>query len=659
MRLPATLPRVHRLPLLALVAAVCLYYVPQLTSGTVQYDGVDVHYSAQRYFSDALRAGRLPFWTPLLFSGFPFLADLQVGAWYPLNWPFFLAGIAPISISLELALHTLIAGVGAYALGMRYLARPLPALAVSLFYALSGYFAAHSQHVGMFQAAAWLPALVLALDHLGDRLSWPRLALAGILGAALALPGHFQVALYAASGGAVWALLEAAARRDLARVRRVAVALVAVGAWGALLSAVMILPALELVGLSVRTRLDARASDLGYFQPDALWTLVQPDHYGLLAGRYVGPGDVTQHYFYAGILLVPLALLGLVRRRGQPARTALLLGGPFLWYALGPAGGLFRAVVRLPGFGSVELPMHGWFLPALGLALLAGSGCAWLAERLPGPVLAGLLIAAFADVLFVNQVQLPLAYARQSFDALYGEPLRALQPQVRGVQRLYGPPLTAVGYRNHALQSGVETTYGYNPLELTTYADYADAAETNPWLIDGLAATHRLTPDGIVAPNPTALPLAFFARATTTSADLAHLDPAAATLVGDPFTVTSDPLARVTLIERGDDYLTLHYRSVASTNLLRVAIPNFPGWRADLGGAELPLLTVDHAFIGIVVPPGEDDIRLAYEPRLFWLGAAVSILALNACLAARIASTHRAVQRNRTASGAVVEGNED
>src|SRR5256885_11482333 len=31
---------------------------------------------------------------------------------------------------------------------------------------------------------------------------------------------------------------------------------------------------------------------------------------------------------------------------------------------------------------------------------------------------------------------------------------------------------------------------GYNPLELAAYADYAEAAEGNPRVIDGLAATH-------------------------------------------------------------------------------------------------------------------------------------------------------------------------
>src|SRR6266849_3980565 len=166
----------HARPLLLLGLLVCAFYAPQLATGTVQYDGVDVHYASQRFFSDALHSVRLPFWTPYIFGGFPFLADVQVGAWYPLNWPFFLAGIGPSSISGELLLHSLIACAGAYVLGIRLFEKPLLALATAMFYGLSGWFTTHSQHVGMFQTAAWLPWLVVLLDGLGERLSLLRLA---------------------------------------------------------------------------------------------------------------------------------------------------------------------------------------------------------------------------------------------------------------------------------------------------------------------------------------------------------------------------------------------------------------------------------------------------------------------------------------------------
>jgi uncharacterized membrane protein YfhO len=87
------------------------------------------------------------------------------------------------------------------------------------------------------------------------------------------------------------------------------------------------------------------------------------------------------------------------------------------------------------------------------------------------------------------------------------------------------------------------------------------------------------------------------------------------------------------VVERGEDHLVVRYRA-ASINLLRVAIPSFPGWHAALNGAELDVHTADHAFLGVVVPAGEGEIRLWYAPRFFWLGAAISAAALMLVLVA-------------------------
>ena len=445
--------------LLALAAIVCVYNLPQLLSGTVQFDGVDVHYSAQRYLSDELHAGRLPFWTPYIFSGFPFLADVQVGAWYPLNWPFFFVGITPRTIGGELLVSSLVACSGAYFFARRFLRSEAGCIVAAMCYGLSGWFAAHSQHVGMVASAAWLPWLLVCLLRLNAATRHPaegpaqdggpdvrleviaeprRLLELGLVGAAVALPGSFQIALYTFSFVGIWAVCEACAERSWHSARRLGLGLAAAVVWGAALSAVMILPGLELVSRSVRTQLRVLdLPDVGYFHPSALATLVDPDYYGLLSGHYAGPGDSTQHYFYAGILLVPLAVLGARHRR--VLRTAAALSLPFAWYALGPRAGIFDLAARLPGFSSVELPMHGWFLPALGLALLGGAGADVVARRFgarPGAALVGVLLL---DVLIVNQLLNPLAYARESFDDLYGRALAAFDVEARAAN----PPIRA------------------------------------------------------------------------------------------------------------------------------------------------------------------------------------------------------------------------
>ena len=280
--------------------------------------------------------------------------------------------------------------------------------------------------------------------------------------------------------------------------------------------------------------------------------------------------------------------------------------------------------------------MHGWFLPALGLASLGGAGFARLVATRDW--LAGVLVVVlFVDLVTVNQLLNPLAYARRSFSDLYGARLQSFAQQASSVERLYGAPLAQVGYRNHALQSRVETTYGYNPLELLGYADYAAAAESNPALIAGFAASHRLLEDGRVAPEPEPLPLAYLAKGVVTVSDdaaakeaLSRLDPAqAALVVGETPPVST---GSVQVVGRGLDSVTLDY-SADGAGLLRVAIPLYPGWTATLNGTSLPLLSADRAFTGIVVPAGQGEIRLQYHPRWFWLGATISGLAAVAVLA--------------------------
>src|SRR5207248_10200375 len=120
----------------------------------------DVSYPVQKYFADSISSRTLPQWTPYIFSGTPLLADPQLGAWYPLHWPFFLMGILPRSLAWELALHAFLALAGAYLLARRMFGDPRMAILAGVLYAWGGYFAAHSSDLPLFEAAALLPWLL-------------------------------------------------------------------------------------------------------------------------------------------------------------------------------------------------------------------------------------------------------------------------------------------------------------------------------------------------------------------------------------------------------------------------------------------------------------------------------------------------------------------
>ena len=143
------------------VATILFYFAPLFLSGaSIHWDLADVTYPAQKYVEESFRAGKLPFWSPYLNSGTPFLADPQSGAWYPLHWPFFLIGITPRMLMWELALHTFLALGGTFLLVRRLLGSVPAALMAALLYAWSGYFAGRSSQLSKFEAAALLPWLL-------------------------------------------------------------------------------------------------------------------------------------------------------------------------------------------------------------------------------------------------------------------------------------------------------------------------------------------------------------------------------------------------------------------------------------------------------------------------------------------------------------------
>ncbi|MDX2153899.1 MAG: YfhO family protein [Bryobacteraceae bacterium] len=616
-----------------LLALVAFYWEPLTSRNTsIQWDAVDVHWSSQRYFAESVRAGRLPHWTPYVFSGFPFLADPQVGAWYPLNWPFLLSGVPPQAIQWELILHSVLALAGTF-LFLRHLGlSPAAATLGSLIYAFSGFFAGHASHVGMFQAASWLPWLLLAVDRLLSAPGARALVAAAATGAMVILPGHFQTALYSALAAALFTLCRL--MEDRTRLRRLpALALAALLAVG--LSAIHIWPGLILTSHSIRARADFSQQADATLNPATLSTLVLPDSTGIQSGKYTGPVDRTQHYFYAGLLLLPLAALGLTLRSTRlPALLLLLVP---LWYAAGPAVGLYHAFALLPGFASVRSPIHIWFVAALALAVLAAAGLEILTRRFPPRIVGTALIAIFVlNLAWANSWRNPLAYARQSFTQLYGAGLdffvAKLVPIIPSNTRLHAPYITpSFGPQNHALDTRTQTTYGYNPLELARYQEYMEAAKANPKLLDALnvGATLDMNAGGIYR-NFQKLPFVHFVPAVLPTPDprtaLSGHDPRTGALVAGASPVPEqDPKGAVELVERQDNLFRLK-TTVTKTSLLRFAVPFYPGWTARVAGASAPapLLAVDHALIGVVVPAGQQEVVLSYSTPGLLPGAIVS-----------------------------------
>jgi hypothetical protein len=62
--------------------------------------------------------------------------------------------------------------------------------------------------------------------------------------------------------------------------------------------------------------------------------------------------------------------------------------------------------------------------------------------------------------------------------------------------------------------------------------------------------------------------------------------------------------------------------------------PSWPGWHAESNGRKLRVLEVNGAFVGFVVPPGVNHVRVWYAPWSFRIGAIVMMLTIIGLIAA-------------------------
>ena len=225
--------------------------------------GGDIFTYFYPYWAEATRAvhaGRLPLWNPYLFMGVPFLANSQVGFFYPFNRLLWLLFPAHRSIHLTIVGHLGLAASLGYLWARTSLRQGrVGAWTVGAILALGGYLGSQVEHVNQLQGMAWFPLTLLLYDRAvcaGRRRGGaipPSLALAVVV-ALILLAGHTQTAFISLVGLAIYGMLPTPLphlRGGLCR--RVGVWMLA-AVLGATLAAVQLVPTWELSRLSIRAR---------------------------------------------------------------------------------------------------------------------------------------------------------------------------------------------------------------------------------------------------------------------------------------------------------------------------------------------------------------------------------------------------------------------
>ncbi|HNS51788.1 MAG TPA: YfhO family protein [Anaerolineae bacterium] len=379
-------------------------------------DFTSQYYPLQLFAARELAAGQLPSWDPYINAGQPGLADIQTGAFYPLNLlPNLILALlgrplTPGLLQAQVVLHFALASLFTYLLGRRLARRAgarLPAArfagaVAALSFTYGGYLTSFPvQQLTILETAVWLPLVLLFQDLSLDspasgvrRLGPP--VLAGMALAMALLAGHPQTAMlvvYAALTYALFLFLGHARTVSHApsglstsppahsrlvhcalRILRFALRLVPYAlpfAVALALAAVQLVPTLTFIAHSTR-------AGLGYDAVAKGFSLSEVTH--LLYPGYFGGSPQ-----YLGILgpILALAAWFLKRARREVLFWTLLGAVAFL---LSFGGDLFFynvAYLVAPGFSAVRNQERTVFLFSFAASVLAGYGALLLVQPLP------------------------------------------------------------------------------------------------------------------------------------------------------------------------------------------------------------------------------------------------------------------------------------
>lgn len=667
-------------PAVLLAGAAALFHHKALFSASysIPWDFRYFHQPLAALMTRAFASGAFPLWDTSTYCGRPLYAVIQAQAFYP---PAILTALAGAVLGegrllslmeIHLTAHVALAGVFTYALLRALGLGRAAALTGALIYELGAFFASQAQHMGAVDAAAWMPLAWWGVVMLGRRFSWRRMAALTVALAMSFLAGFTAMTIVVFASTGALALLLAAARLAPASLL-----LYAAGAcaWALLLSAVQLLPTLELTGLSAASG-RAAFGDGGGLPAAALASLVWPNRWGVLdydPETWTLPWNPTWLYLYCGMAAPVLAAAALARRFGRETVVfAALTAGFGIWMFGGgtPVGRAIYGLLPRPVQNAlyVEFAMAAF---VLALAVLAAMGAeALLAGR--GPCLRAAAVALVAAELIWTGSGHPFHLSDDpgtSPEQVDG--LAAIPPFLREATGRSYPPSRIDNMGGSPTWTGcspvfrVPSANGDDPFALTRmlrvrgifgrgapWERYYDVVEPASPVLDLLNVEYLVARDGAERPglerraklgamfvfrNPDALPRFYLAERAHRAANLdaaiarmraADFDPRREAVV-EGRGVQAGGAGTVRVVRYGEREVALETEADGPA-LLVSSEAWYPGWRAWVNGREQPLVLTNAAFRGLAVPAGRSTVRMRFDPPVLWRGAAVSLAALAA-----------------------------
>jgi hypothetical protein len=356
-----------------------VFFAPVLFSGSYMTGGDGLLQALPTYL------GSTPLWEPNMMLGYPLFADPNQAYWYPLlrvtrALPFLL------SFNIYAVAPYVIAGFGMAAFSRRVSGSTIGGVVAGLTFSMGGFMISHQGHINLIHPAAWTPYILWSIEEVRRRPGFKPIAGGAVAFALSASSGSEQPLVYIGLVGMAYALVFRGTQPETRRKFLPAVALIFVLGFG--LSAISLIPTIELVGQSSRVH-QSYANFIAFstHRAEFVIRMLFPYFFGTTASAlypwsHDNLGAFPEASNYAGILPLMLAVIGLTNRMRRPQVLFWLGVGVWgAWMAVGDGFFGARLAYILPVYGMFRIPGRHALEFTFAIAVLASYGVSAIEHR--------------------------------------------------------------------------------------------------------------------------------------------------------------------------------------------------------------------------------------------------------------------------------------
>ena len=338
-----------------------LWKLISMRGGFVYGDYSDQFYPWSMIYAEQIKNFQFPFWTRYVQSGFPLMAEGQVGGFYPLNVIFYFLFPFRVAYNYLTVVHFVMAGIFTYIYAGKVGACKWGSALAAFLFCFGSAYAGCMINTATLKALAWMPLILFLFEnYFNKRRAW-LLGLSGVLLGFQFLSGAPQVAFYSGIICVVYFMAGLIVRRELRLIDLVWLAA------GFFIAAIMFLPQFLLsrtvAELSWRSGAGVDFALSGSFSPLALMSVVFP---------YPVPGGARLYVGLLSVLFFIAAMLGLRKRPVLYPLLAILVFSMFI--ALGKYNPVFVFLIRTFEFYNFRGPSKAILFSIFSVAVISGVG---------------------------------------------------------------------------------------------------------------------------------------------------------------------------------------------------------------------------------------------------------------------------------------------